>query len=93
VFSDDLSMEGAKVAGDIVARAQTALDAGCDFALVCNDAQGLDQVLADLRWRRSAAAAERAARLAPRGDVLGTDALRATAMYRAARGEVESLLS
>jgi beta-N-acetylhexosaminidase len=93
VFSDDLSMEGAKVAGDIVARAQTALDAGCDFALVCNDAQGADQVLAGLRWRRSAAFDERAARLAPRGAWIGMEALQATAMYRAARGDVESLLS
>ncbi len=48
IISDDLSMHGASFVGDHVSRAISALDAGCDLILACNDSDGAISILDSL---------------------------------------------
>lgn len=64
VFSDDLGMAGACAAGDIVARAEAAVDAGCDMVLTCNEFDAADELLSRWKPRAQPRLEERAGRMA-----------------------------
>jgi len=63
VFTDDLSMGGAAEYGDIVARATSALDAGCDVLPVCNDRASVTKLLDELDFEVEPAAHLRLVRM------------------------------
>ncbi len=69
IFSDDLSMNAAEVAGTPVQRAEAALNAGCDMVLVCNDRDAAIQVLDALAEREDPVAQTRIARMHGRGRI------------------------
>ncbi len=83
IFSDDLSMEGAKSAGDIVACAHLAIAAGCDMILVCNDPGGAERILEELGPYDNPVSHLRLVRMHGRG-VVNRNALLADAGYRQA---------
>lgn len=65
IFSDDLSMEGASVAGGIVGRAQAAWEAGCDMMPVCNKPETVLELLDNWRPQADLQRGARIARLLP----------------------------
>lgn len=63
IFSDDLNMAAADVAGSFTQRAELAISAGCDMVLVCNNREGALEVLTQLRYDENPASNMRMLRM------------------------------
>jgi beta-N-acetylhexosaminidase len=63
IFTDDLNMAGAGMVGDMPHRARAALEAGCDVLCICNNRQGVLQVIESLRGSGDPVSQVRMARL------------------------------
>lgn len=95
IFSDDLSMEGASVAGNHTQAAVAALNAGCDLVLLCNQSlhggKPVDALLDGLTaacergdWTPASSSESRRLALLPQAPPLGWDDLMHEPAYQRA---------
>jgi beta-N-acetylhexosaminidase len=85
IFSDDLSMQGASAAGDVVTAAHAAMDAGCDMVLICNRPELADRLLREMKTVPDTASQRRIKHLKGRGKVHGWEKMLAQPEYLAAK--------
>lgn len=70
IFSDDLDMQGASVAGDLYSeRATAAMEAGCDMVLVCNNRTAAIEVVESIAGHVDPVSVTRLARMHGRHDL------------------------
>lgn len=85
IFSDDLSMQGASAAGDVVTAAHAALEAGCDMVLICNSPEKADRLLREMKSAPDTVSQRRIKHLKGRGKVHGWEKMLDQPEYQAAK--------
>ena len=91
VFTDDLSMEGAGVVGDMLNRVSAAHQAGCDMLLVCNAPDAVAQVLENWKATVDAECSKRIEALIPQVVSPNWAVLQAGPRYQAALKTIADL--
>jgi beta-N-acetylhexosaminidase len=91
IFTDDLSMAGAGVVGDMVERSRAALAAGCDVLSLCNNRQGVLQVIDSLQGSGDPLSQVRMARLHGRPGE-SREALQASTEWQACESAVRGCM-
>jgi len=91
LFSDCLTMAGAAAAGNYRERAQAALAAGCDVILMCNNPEGVDEVLKHLSALNLPKASQRFVQMRPKGEALSMVALQQQPRWQRTRAWLEGL--
>lgn len=90
IFSDDLGMKGAGFMGNFVERSEKAIQAGCDLLLLCNESEGVVQVLDGLKYQPTQSQKERHLSLMKRNTLNWRD-LESSPRYREAQRELTAL--
>lgn len=93
IFTDDLSMEGAGVVGDMLNRVTAAHQAGCDMLVVCNSPDAVAQVLENWNPILDSECCKRIEALAPRSVSPNWEALQKMPRYQAALKTIADLLA
>ncbi len=90
VFSDDLSMAGADSPGNHVDRARSAMAAGCDMLLICNQRKAATEVLDVMGDQINPLIQARLMRMHARGSRLNMEELHNSAQWLAVADRVEA---
>ena len=93
VFTDDLSMAGAGVVGDMLSRVETAYAAGCDMLLVCNAPDVVGDVLENWKPEVDPLRGKRVEALIPQAPALSWEALQTDPAYQAAQKTIAKLMA
>ncbi len=93
IFSDDLSMEGAAISSSYFARANLALSAGCDALIVCNNKDGIFEILDKYSKLQTPTCVKSLEMMrGPRCEI-SHDVLRSTALWKTAVDHVTEFVS